>query len=99
MTGEYFQERLNRYEREALAQMSRDMINAYESEPKLLTELLVRFAFFERIETEEERVMHNKAKEILYDMGIFREGRELDMVQSMLAFAEIPYIYKQEDDL
>lgn len=84
---------------EALHNMSEDMIRGYENDDKLLTELLIRFLFFERLNNEEDRIIHNKAIEFLYDMGIFHEGKEIEVVRALMPLAEIPQEYKQEDEI
>jgi len=99
MTKQYFKEKLELYEDSALKHMSEDMIQSYESQPKLFAEMLIRLLFFERLHGEEDRIIHNKIIEILYDMGIFMEGKELDIAEALIRFAEIPKEFKEEDDI
>lgn len=96
MTKRYFNEKMMDYSVDALQELSRDMINTYEHSPRLFAELLIRFLFFERLTNDEDRIVHNKIVEILYDMGIFQEGKEVEIANLLLGLADIPDIYKEE---
>lgn len=99
MTRQYFASRLADYEIEALKNMSHDLIEAYSGKTKVFAFLLIDLLFFERLESEEDVALHNKIIGMLYDMGIFHEGKEVEIAQKLIELADIPDEYKREDIL
>ena len=108
MTREYFLEQLRVYSgydsenageaKNQLKQMNERLRSAY-SDPLLLANLLVRFGFFNLIETEEDRVRHNEVKKMLYDMGIIRVDNPDSFAEFMIREATIPRAYLGKDEM
>jgi len=108
VTRDYFLEQLRVYSgynsnnseeaKEQLKQMNERLRTAY-SDPQLLSNLLVRFGFFNLIETEEQRIKHNEVKKMLYDMGIIRVDNPESFAELMIREATIPRAYLGKDDM